>query len=170
MILAVLWWLAFMVFSRHAYSDLEVQPSPSASLSDSYVIATSQVSIVAPKESIRAIIITEAQNHHISADLLVRIAVCESGLKPTAKNTQSTASGLFQFLDSTFSSQAKFYGISGNKNDPQVQAKLAATIIADPNLKTASNPLGGLRHWTESKSCWAQGSQSSKSLLADING
>lgn len=86
-----------------------------------------------------------AKRFNISPELFLRIAICESGLKEDAQNPRSTASGIFQFINSTFFNYALAYGLpTDDKNDPMVQAELAARMIAD----------GGLSHWSESKSCW----------------
>ena len=103
-------------------------------------------------ETLKSVIISTARDYHIDPDLFIRIATCESGLKPTAKNLRSTASGLFQFLDSTFFSYAHAYELhTENKNDPMTQIKLAAKMISD----------GGISHWNASKSCWNQKSNES---------
>lgn len=131
--------LALLLMPREAVSEERlVIESPFAS----YVYASTQ--IVIPKPDLTSIILSTAKSYHIDPALFLRVARCESGLKPMAKNTESTASGIFQFLDSTFSSQLAKYGMTGEKNDPLVQIELAAKMIAD----------GGLSHWNASKSCW----------------
>lgn len=77
-------------------------------------------------------------------DLVVKVVECESGFKPNAQNAYSTASGLFQFLDSTWKSQSTKYGVTTQKNDPYGQIEVATHMIAD----------GGITHWNASKSCW----------------
>ena len=117
------------------------------SYNDNFIIATNPATIEKPssKDNIKSIIITKAQRYHIDQELLLRIADCESGFKPDAQNRTSTASGLFQFLTSTFIHYARAYELSiDNKNDPEIQAELAARMIAD----------GLISAWNESKSCW----------------
>lgn len=80
----------------------------------------------------------------VDPELMVRLVKCESGFKPNIKNSTSTASGLFQFLDGTYYSQAKIYGITALKSNPEAQAELAARMIA----------AGGLIHWEASRACW----------------
>ena len=100
-----------------------------------------------PKEEITNLIIAKAIELHIDSDLLVRIAQCESGLRIDAKNTLSSASGLFQFLTSTFISQSLAYGLPiDDKNDPEIQIELAARMIAD----------GKIGHWRASFQCWSK--------------
>ena len=97
------------------------------------------------EDRIRNIITSKAIESSIDPELLKRIAYCESGFQISVKNKNSTASGIFQFLDSTFISQAKAYGMEwSDKNSPEIQAELAAKIIAD----------GGIKHWYASKNCW----------------
>lgn len=45
-----------------------------------------------------------ANAYHIDYGHLYRVAACESGFDPSAKNPRSTASGVFQFLTSTWAS------------------------------------------------------------------
>lgn len=56
------------------------------------------------------------------------IAQCESGMRPTAKNGVSTASGLFQFIDGTWISTRKSMG-----KDQSLSLKLNAS----ENIQTA---------------------------------
>lgn len=48
-----------------------------------------------PEETIRRI---AKEENFKEVEILVRIAKCESGLKPKAKNPKSTATGVFQIL------------------------------------------------------------------------
>lgn len=116
------------------------------SYNDNFVTATNQVVIKPdPKDNIKSIITSKAKQYHIDQELLLKIAECESGFKPDSKNTRSTASGLFQWLDSSFLRYAQAYGFPiEDKNDPEVQSELAARVIAD----------GGIHNWNESKNCW----------------
>ena len=92
----------------------------------------------------KALVTSTALKYNIDPDLFLRIAICESGLNPNAKNKTSTASGLFQFLNSTFFNYAEAYEFPLDKNNPEIQANLAAKMIQD----------GGLSHWNSSRSCW----------------
>jgi muramidase (phage lysozyme) len=64
-------------------------------------------------------------------------------MNPNAQNAVSSASGIFQYIDSTFASQSAKYGLTGDKNDPYIQIELTARILAD----------GGLSHWAASSKC-----------------
>ena len=97
------------------------------------------------RDAVIAIVRSKAIKYHIDQDLFLRIAKCESGFKADAQNKTSTASGIFQFLTSTFTQQAEAHGLLWtDKNDAETQAELAAHMIAE----------GGLRHWNESRACW----------------
>lgn len=71
------------------------------------------------------------------------IISCESGGDPSAENPSSTASGLFQFLDSTWRS----VGGSGSASDASVaeQYRRAERLYASR----------GTQPWNASRSCWA---------------
>jgi LysM repeat protein len=71
------------------------------------------------------------------------IIACESGGNPRATNPRSTASGLFQFLDSTWRSQ----GGKGRAKDAPVSEQYA-------RANNLYNKVG-LSPWNASKSCWA---------------
>jgi muramidase (phage lysozyme) len=79
----------------------------------------------------------------ISADLPLRIARCESNFRWDAKNPSSTASGVFQFLSSTWATK------------PLAQQG-ASVFNADANVHTAIwlMSLGKTSMWNSSKSCW----------------
>lgn len=72
-------------------------------------------------------VITDAANRYgVSPDALMRVAMIESGGNPAAKNPNSSAGGLFQFIDST----ARQYGLS-NKFDAAQSADAAARLMRD---------------------------------------
>lgn len=76
------------------------------------------------------------------ADILDEIARCESGGDPGAQNAHSTASGTFQFLDSTWRS----LGGSGSASNasPAEQRRMAEKLYAQQ----------GTAPWNASKGCW----------------
>lgn len=76
-----------------------------------------------------------------SIPLLERIIVCESGWKPEAQNSISSAGGLFQFLDSTW---ARYANEGWEKYNPQ------NNIDAGIKLFKAK----GTSPWLASKGCW----------------
>lgn len=77
-----------------------------------------------------------------SPDLLERIAKCESGGSYTAQNRSSTASGRYQFLDSSWGG----YGGYARAKDapPAVQDAKARETFA----RRGSQP------WAASRGCW----------------
>jgi len=75
--------------------------------------------------TVRSIIVAAAARHGVAASWLLRVAMCESGLNPGAYNAFSGASGLFQFMPSTF------YGNGGRDLwSAYQQADIAATMFA----------------------------------------
>ena len=68
-----------------------------------------------------------AENYNISVDILLTIANIESGGNPSAKNSRSGASGLFQILPKYFDS----YGVTDTTVwDPYVNADAAASKLS----------------------------------------
>jgi len=78
--------------------------------------------------AMKALVEGTARDAGVNPDLALTIASIESGTSPTAKNPNSTASGIFQVLDSTWK---EYGGTPENRNNPQVQAEIGAKIIAD---------------------------------------
>lgn len=73
-----------------------------------------------------------------------RIARCESGGDPTAQNPVSSASGLFQFIDSTWES------VTG-KPAPASDYSVGEQIAAFETLWAGG---AGAGHWAPSRHCW----------------
>ena len=82
------------------------------------------------------------------AKLLDRVVVCESGWKPAIENASSTASGLAQFLDSTWRSTRQRMG----KPDPDLLLKHEPYEHLDTFVWLYR--ADGIRHWYASKGCW----------------
>ena len=79
------------------------------------------------------------------ANLTLEIIKRESGGWPDAKNASSTASGLFQFLDSTYETYCidkyKLATSTTQKNDPIIQIDCGLKLLEQPE---------GWKHWSES--------------------
>lgn len=79
-----------------------------------------------------------AAEFDVDPDLLVAVARCESGLNPYAKNKRSTASGVMQFLTSTWRSQMGRLGYdTADVWSARAASRVAASMISE----------GGLRQW-----------------------
>ncbi len=75
--------------------------------------------------AVRSIVVAAAARHGVASSWLLRVAMCESGLNPSAYNASSGASGLFQFMPSTF------YGNGGHDLwSAYQQADVAAAMFA----------------------------------------
>lgn len=129
------------------YSDMFVRPRAVPGLPDGlYEVDGTYVRSVgmsAIPEGIEHLLRDAAREQGIDEELFVRVAWCESGFKLGIHNVASTASGIFQFLDSTFNSQMNKYGLTGDK-DSEIQILLASLMIRD----------GGIGHWNASRTCW----------------
>lgn len=73
------------------------------------------------------------------------IIACESGGNPRAQNPRSSASGLFQFIDSTW----RRYG--GLEFAPRAKD---ATVEQQYTVAERAYRANGLRDWAASRSCW----------------
>lgn len=94
----------------------------------------------------------------------LRIAQIESSLNPNARNQNSSAGGLFQFIDST----AARYGLR-NKFDPVASAEAAARLTAD-NASALSRALGRAPDGAELYLAHQQGAGGALNILRDPNG
>jgi len=103
-------------------------PSPHATASPQPSAAVSpraEIVAVPPSGSIAGDILAAAQRFGVSYTWLLGVATCESGLDPLAVNGSSGATGLFQFMPSTF------YGHGGTDIwSPVQQANVAASMFA----------------------------------------
>lgn len=91
------------------------------------------------KGQIEDFIIYTAQKQGVPVELALGIARCESGLNPNAKNPHSTASGVYQFIKSTWSHTTKKLLWEGKQDvfDPKLN------IIAGIYLIKTEGP----KHW-----------------------
>ena len=95
------------------------------------------------KEEVVQLIKDYANQYRIPADLPLRVANCESGYNQFSKNKSSTASGVFQYIASTWrNTAAGKLGVSPFDADANVH--MAIKSIAS----------GGIGNWAASKSCW----------------
>lgn len=96
-------------------------PTPTATPQHSTAIAIPPVT----SGNVVGIIRDAAARWGVSGDWMVKIAECESGLRPTAYNPSGPYYGLFQFLMSTFRA-------NGGTNiwDPADQANVTAKMLA----------------------------------------
>lgn len=104
-----------------------------------------------------------AKQEGVDPETMVAIAQIESGLNPDAKNPNSSAAGLFQFIDGT----AKQYGLA-NKFDP-VQATRAAAKLAKDNAAHLTKVLGRAPTPGELYLAHQQGPGGAAKLLANPN-
>lgn len=96
-------------------------------------------------EGVQALIIQYSEQYGISAALPLRVAECESGFNQFSRNKHSSASGVFQYLASTWrNTEAGKAGI--NVFDADANIHMAIKSIAS----------GGISNWAASRSCWSK--------------
>jgi hypothetical protein len=121
-------------------------PMPSSpSTSDSPLAPSSHVAPAEPQQSVASVqapaelanLFSQAESkYNLPAGYMARTAQLESRLNPRAQNPNSSAGGLFQFIDST----AKDYGLT-NRFDPVASTDAAARLAAD-NMAGLKQALG----------------------------
>jgi hypothetical protein len=95
------------------------------------------------KEEVQSLIRDYSAQYGISADLPLRVALAESGYNQFSKNRNSSACGVFQYINSTWiHTEAGKEGISCYDADANVH--MAIKSIAS----------GGISNWNASKSAW----------------
>jgi hypothetical protein len=109
-------------FRREVFKEREkpAKPSPAPAETEEFV----QTASVAPAGSIEEIIGAAAVEFGLDPDYLLSVAICESGLNPSAYNVAGYH-GLFQFDEQTWGA----YGY-GSIWDPSAQSRTAARLIA----------------------------------------
>lgn len=98
------------------------------------------VPVVLPnKEDVISLIKKWSEFYNINPKLPLTIAKCESGYNPLAKNSGSTASGVFQFIKSTWARNCE-----GNVFNAEDNIKCGVKLISE----------GGSGPWLASAKCW----------------
>jgi hypothetical protein len=109
-------------------------------------------------------IITQAATRHgVDPSALARVAQLESSMDPRAQNPNSSAGGLFQFIDRT----ARQYGLQ-DRNDP-VQASDAAARLMSDNQRFLTSRLGRPPTPAELYLAHQQGAGGAAALLSNPN-
>lgn len=100
------------------------------------------------KESVRDFIWGTAVSYGYNPQRAVAIAQAESQFDINAHNKASSASGLFQMIDSTYMMFCvKKYNLAdsmASKNDPAIQSTCAIRMLVE----------GGEKNWSASESVW----------------
>ena len=92
-------------------------------------------------------ILREAEIVDIDPQLALAVALCESRLDPGAKNPNSTASGIFQFIRSTWKSTLERMKLPVNLDvfDADVNIRVGVWLMKQD---------GAMTHWYPSADCW----------------
>lgn len=130
LVLAVIILLALFIFPRVA-AHAQVSDSPFPEASDA---------------SIDQMIMQFASSFQVNGRLALAIARCESSLDSYAKNTSSTAKGVYQFLDSSWVhySELKWHEIR-NVLSAEDNIELGVWVLAQE----------GTQPWESSRTCWS---------------
>ena len=86
-------------------------------------------------------IVAKASSAGVDPQLATSIAWCESNYIPTAKNPNSTASGVFQFVEGTWGDYCE-----GDVFDEDANIQCAIDLLSE----------GGEMHWKASMPCWSK--------------
>lgn len=99
----------------------------------------------------------EAERQGVSQNLAVAIAKCESGLDQGAKNPNSSASGIFQFIRGTFEGTRIAMGLPKEVDvfDESINIKMGIWLLKRE----------GTRPWVSSAHCWKPRIDSSSNVL-----
>lgn len=76
--------------------------------------------------------------------LAEKIIQCESGWRIDAKNPNSTAYGLGQFINGTWEYVQNKWGIELDRDNPEHQMYAVVRLLSEE----------GTNHWKESRHCW----------------
>lgn len=103
----------------------------------------------APAESRQAAVVhivsEAAAEFGTDPQVMLRVARCESGLRPDAVNRTSGAAGLFQHLPQYWAGRAEAVGSpDAGPEDPVANSRAAAWMMS----------VQGLAPWAASRSCW----------------
>lgn len=138
---------AYNAISHEIPPVQQIYPNDGFSSVKSHLNAQSSKHIVQSQAEIRSTIVKYAKINQVSEVLSLAIAECESGFVPTAKSKESSAKGLFQFLDSTRERTSERMGTTTfDPFDVEAQANAGTWLLKND----------GTRHWLESKPCWSK--------------
>lgn len=97
------------------------------------------IALMRQKLFVLQLILYYSDKFNVNPNLALSVAQCESGLNPKAKSNLSTATGIYQFIKSTFKANCE-----GVADDPEYNVKCAIKMISQ----------GKINHWNASRSCW----------------
>ena len=93
------------------------------------------VGIVPPTELKFEVLAAITENGETLEELVGRIVECESNGNPAAKNPNSTAYGLCQFLDGTWKYVEQKWDMELNRQDPEDQLYACERLLVEEGLK-----------------------------------
>lgn len=116
-----------------------------------YTKETPEIPVIEEQISVPELILRRAKEYGVDPVLSLAIAKAENAkFDPEAKNPNSSASGIYQFLDGTFRGfcmeQYKLTQDFSLKNNPNIQIACFMRMMQD----------GKESHWNESKPVWGK--------------
>lgn len=98
------------------------------------------------RDDVKAAIFDASQKTGIDPNLMFAVAEQESGFRPEVKAKTSSATGLYQFIDGTWSGMVNKYGAQtgiglGDRKDPKANAVMGGLFMSD-NKKFLEKKLG----------------------------
>jgi len=97
------------------------------------------IDLIGQKVFVLQLIQFYSSKYEVNPNLAFKIANCESGLNPTINNKNSSATGIYQFIKSTFKANCE-----GVADDPEYNISCAIKMISQ----------GKINHWSASRACW----------------
>lgn len=127
--------------------ETEPQPNTSATYKNDHLINDYRGVPLDEEQQDVARIITELSNDYgVESDIALAIAWCESRFRGDAKNPNSSATGVYQFIDSTWQVYSGIYNQNNkilNRLNPTDNISLALQVISNK----------GVSDWASSVSC-----------------
>jgi len=151
MLMAIMFVTSSVIAEANSFT-IEPQPEAIVAVADDVPLSITEVTPIAPVAPVTPevkevkpnvpivgnaemieIITSNANEFGVNADIMIRIAKCESGFNPLAKNSKSTATGIFQFTKGTWEDGVKWRGLTwslSDRLDPRKSADMAAWFMA----------------------------------------
>lgn len=99
------------------------------------MVLSAEISV--PDQTVPQMIVSAAVTYGVDPQYALRIAFCESEYKEDARNPNSSAKGVFQFIDGTWASVNRIRGLSYDVMDAEQNIDNAMWLVQNE----------GWHHW-----------------------